>query len=79
MSPRFFPHWQRLLLVGAPFCAVLLPMPFLYGASWRLLGVPVILWWLFACLPFTTLCLALALRPMGAISDDAAPVRGAER
>lgn len=48
----------RFGLLALPFGAVLLPMPFLYGLSFRLLGVPVALVWLFLCLPLTTLCLA---------------------
>ncbi|GBR09454.1 MULTISPECIES: DUF3311 domain-containing protein [Asaia] len=49
--------------LALPFCLVLLPLPFLYGASLRVMGVPLALVWLFACLPLTTLCLALAVRP----------------
>ena len=60
MSVSFSGIRLRHGFLALPFCAVLLPMPFLYGASFRVLGVPFALVWLFACLPLTTLCLALA-------------------
>ncbi|WP_336944727.1 hypothetical protein [Asaia sp. HN010] len=60
MSVRSSGIRLRYGLVALPFCAVLLPMPFLYVAPFRILGVPIALFWLFACLPLTTLCLALA-------------------
>lgn len=52
------------LIVGLflPFLLVLGPVPFLYGASWRLEGIPVAVIWLFICIPLVALCLLIASR-----------------
>jgi|GEM_PF-4674021 len=50
--------WHGFLAL--PFVAVLAPIPFLYGVPFHILGLPVLLLWLFFCLPLTALCLAVS-------------------
>lgn len=51
----------RLILI-LPFAFLLVPLPFLERSSWTLLGIPVVLPWLFAAIPLTSFCLWLAYR-----------------
>ncbi|NHO18878.1 DUF3311 domain-containing protein [Acetobacter oeni] len=46
--------------LGLPFFAVLAPMPWLSSGPLTLGGFPAALVWLFACLPLTSLCMAVA-------------------
>ncbi|KDU97276.1 DUF3311 domain-containing protein [Komagataeibacter rhaeticus] len=43
-----------------PFLAVLGPLPWLSSGTLVIGGIPAALVWLFACLPLTSLCMAVA-------------------
>ncbi|KAB8125299.1 DUF3311 domain-containing protein [Komagataeibacter medellinensis] len=43
-----------------PFLAVLGPLPWLSSSHLAIAGIPAALAWLFACLPLTSLCMAVA-------------------
>ncbi|BAK83876.1 DUF3311 domain-containing protein [Komagataeibacter medellinensis] len=53
---------RSCLAVGLvlPFLAVLGPLPWLSSSHLAIAGIPAALAWLFACLPLTSLCMAVA-------------------
>ncbi|GCE83472.1 hypothetical protein [Komagataeibacter diospyri] len=54
------PDWRRVALgLGVPFMAIVPVAPFLGFLSWTIMGIPVILVWMFVWFPLTSLCLWL--------------------
>lgn len=54
------PGWRRVALgLGVPFMAIVCVAPFLGRLSWTIMGIPVILVWMFVWFPLTSLCLWL--------------------
>jgi len=53
------PIARYVIGIAVPFLAVIPTVPLLYRFQVAILGVPLGLVWLFACIPLTSLCLAI--------------------
>ena len=48
--------------LGVPFAAVIVVMPFLADTGVRVLGIPLLFFWLFLWFPLTSVCLWITWR-----------------
>ncbi|MBB2162731.1 hypothetical protein HLH48_21730 [Gluconacetobacter sacchari] len=56
-------NWRSVALgFGAPFAAIVFVAPFLSYLPFSICGIPVVLVWMFAWFPLTSLCLWLCER-----------------
>ena len=56
-------NWRSLMIgLGLPAVGVLVIMPLLANVSVRVLGMPLLFFWIFLMFPLTSLCLWIAWR-----------------
>lgn len=52
--------WSLAIGLGIPAIAIVIVPPLISNAQVSVLGIPLLFFWMFACFPLTTICLAIS-------------------